>query len=47
VPVTTENAQKGATELLVSERVAEWVDGTVMVGVPMARGLMEIGNAAE
>lgn len=47
MPVTTENAQKGATELLVSERVAEWVDGTVEIAQPIGDVVDEIGNAAE
>ena len=46
-PVTTKNAQEGASELLIGQRVAERVDGTVEIAQPIGHVVDDHRNPAE
>lgn len=47
MPVASEDAQERPAELLVGERVAERVDGTVQVAQPVGDVVDDVRNAAE
>lgn len=47
MPVATENAQESASKLLIGQRVAERVDGTVDVAQPIGDVVDDVRNSAE
>jgi len=47
MPVAAENAEKSASKLLIGQRVAERVDGTVDVAQPIGDVVDDVGNSTE